>query len=159
MSNTHAMLLKDTVQPEWVDYNGHMNDAAYAKVFSMAVDNFIEKLGLDAETREKLGYSIYTLETHLCYLKEAHEGQSLSVTVQLLDHDAKRLHLFFVMENDDGEHLATSEQMLMGMDKDSGRPAVFPSPIMDQVSNLAEADRMRTKPDKAGRQIGIRKHS
>ena len=29
-------LLEITVPHEWVDYNGHMNDAEYARAFSMA---------------------------------------------------------------------------------------------------------------------------
>jgi acyl-CoA thioester hydrolase len=33
-----SFLYETRVSSEWVDYNGHMNDAAYAKVFSLAVD-------------------------------------------------------------------------------------------------------------------------
>ncbi|MDZ7851712.1 MAG: thioesterase family protein [Halomonas sp.] len=33
-------LLETRVRPEWVDYNGHMNDAEYARVFSLAVDGW-----------------------------------------------------------------------------------------------------------------------
>ena len=31
-------LFKAQVQDDWIDYNGHMNDAAYARVFSLSVD-------------------------------------------------------------------------------------------------------------------------
>jgi acyl-CoA thioester hydrolase len=151
------LLLEDTVHPEWVDYNGHMNDAAFAYVFSIAVDYLMESLGIDADFRGQHQYSVYTLETHLCYLAQAHEGEPLKVTVQLLDHDIKRLHVFFVMENDNRERLATSEQMLMGMDMKAGRPAPFPSPIDAAVKKWAQEHKEKPVPPEAGRKIGIRK--
>ncbi|PMR77555.1 hypothetical protein C1H69_02215 [Billgrantia endophytica] len=68
-----------------------MNDAEYARVFSLAAEALMDRLGLDAEGRARYGYTIYTLEAHLCYRREAHEGQPLAVEVALLNHDAKRL--------------------------------------------------------------------
>ncbi|ASN03894.1 thioesterase family protein [Virgibacillus necropolis] len=150
-------LMSVNVRPEWVDYNGHMNDAEYARVFSIAVDQLMNKIGIDESFRDEQHYSIFTLETHLCYLAEAHQDEPLQVTVQLLDQDAKRLHVFFVMENREGKRLATSEQMLMGMDMKEGRPAPFPSQIESKVSALAEAQKNKPVPDEAGKKIAIRK--
>lgn len=146
-----------SVQPEWVDYNGHMNDAAYAKVFSLAADDFIEAIGLAAEARKQYSYTMFTLETHLCYLKEAHEGERLSVSHQLLDSDAKRLHVFLKMENAAGDVVATSEQMLMGMDVEQGRPAPFPKPIAEIVEKLQSKHKELDLPKQAGRTIGFRR--
>ena len=112
-----------------------MNDSAYAVVFSMAVDQLMVDLGIDEEFRERMKDSIYTLETHLCYLQEAHKDQVLHVDFQLLDYDSKRLHVFFTMKNEKGERLATSEQMLMGMDIESGRPAPFPTKLPQPSMN------------------------
>ncbi|KAA0010355.1 hypothetical protein F0A17_18000 [Billgrantia pellis] len=147
-------LLTTRVAPEWVDYNGHMNDAEYARVFSLAVDTLMERIGLDEDGRENLGYTLFTLETHLCYRREAHQGQALAVDVLLLDRDAKRLHLFFTMHDANGELLATSEQMLMGIDTHQHRPAPFPPAVVDAIEALprAEADAW---PQAAGRRIGI----
>ncbi|MBM7586092.1 acyl-CoA thioester hydrolase [Bacillus pakistanensis] len=157
MSRIENPLLSETVRSEWIDYNGHMTDSAYATVFSLAVDQLMVELGIDADFRNHYQYSIYTLETHLCYLDEAHEGQDLRVTVQLLDYDTKRLHVFFVMENGHGDILATSEQMLMGMDMNEGRPAPFPLEIQSQVEALGNAHENLPRPEKAGRKIGIRR--
>ncbi|HEU5141417.1 MAG TPA: thioesterase family protein [Bacillales bacterium] len=150
-------LMEDLVRPDWVDYNGHMNDAAYANVFSLAVDRLMEELGITAAFRDEHQYSIYTLETHLCYLAEAHEGQELHVTVQLLDHDQKRLHVFFVMLDNNGNRLATSEQMLMGMNMEEERPAPFPTQIENSVRDLANSQKDKPIPDEAGRVIKIRR--
>ncbi|HET7580899.1 MAG TPA: thioesterase family protein [Bacillales bacterium] len=151
-------LLEVQVSPEWVDYNGHMNDAAYARVFSMAVDELMERLGLDKAFRNKHGYTLFTLETHLCYLQETHEGMPLQIDSQLLDHDAKRLHVLFVMKDEAGNRLATSEQMLMGMDAYTGRPGLFPALISQEVLKMAKADQDCPVPKEVGRRIGIRKH-
>lgn len=153
------VLMKEHVRPEWVDYNGHMNDAEYSRVFSIAVDRLMNEIGIDENFRNREKYSIYTLETHLCYLAEALVDEPLQVTVQLLDHDSKRLHVFFVMENNEGKRLATSEQMLMGMDMKEGRPAPFPSTIESKVAEIAKAQENYPAPDEAGRKIGIRKKS
>lgn len=157
MSQNENTILKETVSQDWIDYNGHMTDSAYARVFSLAVDKFMGILGIDEVFREKYQYSIYTLETHLCYLKEAHRGQELHVTIQLLDHDSKRMHVFFTMKNDNGVHLATSEQMLMGMDMKEGRPSPFPTSILSQIEGFAKSHQDLSTPKEAGRKIGIRK--
>jgi acyl-CoA thioester hydrolase len=157
MSHIKNPLLQDSVRSEWIDYNGHMTDSAYAIVFSIAVDQLMVELGIDTDFREKYQYSIYTLETHLCYLAEAHEGQELQVSIQLVDYDTKRLHVFFAMENGKGERLATSEQMLMGMDMNEGRPTPFPAEIQSRVENLGKAHETLPKPEQTGRKIGIRR--
>lgn len=157
MKPEENVLWKGPVRPDWVDYNGHMNDAAYAQVFSTAVDELMVKLGIDSEFRNKHHYSIYTLETHLIYLDEAREGQELSVTIQLLDHDQKRLHVFFEMNDKENHRIATSEQMLMGMDTEEGRPTPFPAAVADAVTQLAASQEEMMAPGEAGRTIGIRK--
>lgn len=147
----------DRVRPDWTDYNGHMNDAAYAAVFSFAVDELIEQLGLDETNRKHDHYTFFTLETHVCYLKEAYEQQKLNVSVQLLDHDAKRLHLIFFMKNNVGDLLATSEQMLMGIATDKGWPGPFPAPVQDKVTALWKKYEKTERPPQAGRVIGIKR--
>jgi len=152
----HHTILTCHVKKDWVDYNQHMNDAAYARVFSLAVEKLMNKIGIDQSFRHTYEYSIFTLETHICYLKEAREGESLRITFQLLDHDEKRLHVFFTMYNKDSEEVATSEQMLMGMDMKQGRPSPFPSPIAQKTEDMANKQTDLPYPKRAGRQIGIR---
>ncbi|WP_430788498.1 thioesterase family protein [Virgibacillus flavescens] len=148
---------KQQVLPEWVDYNGHMNDAEYARVFSEATDAFMAYIGLNQQTITKLGYTIFTLETHICYLKEAHDGEQLTIESQLLDVDEKRIHQFFTMKNVEGEQVATMEQMLMGIDQSSGRPGPFPKPIETIIQLIYQAEMKFDSPKQAGRQIGIQR--
>ncbi|WP_447553323.1 thioesterase family protein [Vreelandella sp. EE22] len=148
------MIYSTCVAREWVDYNGHMNDAEYARVFSLAVEALMAHIGLDQPGRETHHYTLYTLETHLCYRREAHEGEPLAVKLSLLDHDAKRLHVFFELLDNEHGVLATSEQMLMGIDQQGGRSAPFPEVIARQIATLPTIGD-GAWPTLAGRRIGI----
>lgn len=140
----------------WVDYNGHMNDAAYAEAFSISLDELIDSIGLDEVGRKQENYTIFTLEAHIKYLAEAQKGQALYVFVHLLDLDQKRLHLWFEMKNNNGDTIATSEQMVMGMDQISGRPAPFPTIVEKAIEELHLLHK-EAWPASANKLMGIRK--
>lgn len=149
-------LMRTEVLPEWVDYNGHMNDAEYARVFSLAVEALMDKLGLDARGRESHGFTLYTLETHLCYRQEVKQGASLDVSMALLDRDPKRLHVYFELFDERDNPVATSEQMLMGIQLNTGQPGPFP-PAIDWVINTLPQLEPSQWPKAVGRPIGIRR--
>ena len=120
------VLHRATVLPEWVDYNGHMNEAYYVLVFGHATDAFLDYIGMDDAARRATGSSVYTLEAHINYLAEDHQGDHLAIATQLLAHDAKRLHLHHVMQREaDGAMLAAIELMLLHVDM-SGPRAFWP---------------------------------
>ena len=115
-------VLEATVVSEWVDYNGHMNDAAYAIVFSRSIDALMDRVGLDAAARKRTGQSLFTLQMMLHYFKEAKEGDALAVTCHLLEHDDKRMRVWLDMTAPGGEILAASEQLLISVAQAEGGP-------------------------------------
>lgn len=52
------------VNPEWIDYNEHMQDAYYGLAFSYAIDHFQDKVGFDQAYRSITGHTIYVIEDH-----------------------------------------------------------------------------------------------
>ncbi|WP_163538553.1 thioesterase family protein [Gracilibacillus sp. YIM 98692] len=142
---------------EWVDYNGHMNDAEYNRAFSEATDAFIDHIGLYEKARIDWSYTVYTLETHTCYLQEMKEGEGFEITAQILDYDAKRIHLFLSMKNKEGNLVATLEEMLMGIDQTEVRGAPFPDPVSGNVAKIYKEQADQDQPKQAGRKIGIRR--
>ncbi|MEQ9259034.1 MAG: thioesterase family protein [Roseovarius sp.] len=86
-----------TVRPEWIDYNGHMQDAYYGLVFSHAVDALQDAVGFDAAYRARTGCTIYLVEDHKRYLREVHEGDRLRVLTHVLGVDETRFHLRMTM--------------------------------------------------------------
>lgn len=151
------VILKHNVPGEWIDYNGHMNDAEYVRAFSWAVDAFMEQIGIDAAFREQNQYTIYTLETHVLYLDEMKLGEAFEVRLRILDYDSKRAHVFFELFGEEGKRAATSEQMLMGIDQSTGRPAPFSEDVYAQVESVAEQHSSEEVPKEVGRIIGIKK--
>ena len=82
------------IERQWIDYNGHLNVAYYNVLFDRAVDEVYELLGLGPAYLERHKHSTMVAEAHVRYLRELHQDDPVHVTVQLLDFDAKRIHLF-----------------------------------------------------------------
>ena len=61
---------ENSVQEDWIDRNQHMNDSEYARVFSLAIDHFHDQIGLSNPERDARNYTVFTLETHINFLKE-----------------------------------------------------------------------------------------
>ncbi|HEY0389475.1 MAG TPA: carnitine 3-dehydrogenase [Gaiellales bacterium] len=142
------------VLPEWVDYNGHAHESRYLQVFGDATDGLLRRLGVDAGYLAG-GRSFYTVETHLSHVREASAGERLDVTTQVLDADAKRLHLFHEMRRD-GEVIATAEQMLLHVDTAASRTVEASGDVRRQVDDLAARHAGLPRPERAGRTIGMR---
>src|SRR5674536_30511 len=82
------------VEPQWIDYNGHLNMAYYNVLFDRAADEAYELIGIGLDYLRTLGHSTFTAEAHVRYLRDLKEGDPVRVTFQLLDYDAKRIHYF-----------------------------------------------------------------
>ncbi|OCA89057.1 thioesterase family protein [Pseudobacillus wudalianchiensis] len=151
------IILKDRVRDEWLDYNGHMNDAEYARVFSWAGFNWMEDVGFNDDFRKRYDYTIFTLESHICYLAEMKPKEALEVSLHILDYDEKRVHFFFELFGEDGKRAATCEQMLMGIDQKQRRPAPFPDELFEKIAALAKEQAELPRPKESGHVIGIRR--
>lgn len=134
------VLLNTPVEAAWIDYNGHLNDACYALLFSRACDRLIDYIGLDGPGRESHQYTIYTLENHIRYLGEVHLDAPVSITAQILGADDKRLRVYFRMWDESRDRLAAvSTQLLTGVDTRGPKAAPFPEIVAKRVNALAEA--------------------
>jgi len=147
------------VQPDWIDYNGHMNDAAYARVFSLSVDALMAAIGLDQDGRDRTSLTIYTLTMTIHYIMEAHLGEALTVSGRILEHDDKRLRLWFEMKRADGEIAALNEQLLLCVDQSGDKPraAPFAPDQIERIRAFHSADAQAPMPKQAGRGISLRK--
>jgi acyl-CoA thioesterase FadM len=149
-------LYRATVKPEWLDYNGHMNEAYYVLIFSKSTDAFMDYAGQDEAYRAATNTSIYTLETHVMYLQEVSEGEAVRVETRLLGFDEKRYRLFHQMYHEDsGDLLATGEHMLVHVDMSGPRSAPFPPELMERLAAIREAHASLPVPKQAGRSIAL----
>jgi carnitine 3-dehydrogenase len=145
------------VKPVWVDYNGHMSESCYLLVFGDNSDAFFRYIGIDEEYRDSGGQSLYSVETHLHNLLEVSENEPLKLTLQLLDADEKRLHIFHAMHHGvSGDLLATGEQMLVHVDMRAGRSVDMPTDLFQRVTAIRAAHAHLPMPQQVGHTIGIR---
>lgn len=144
-----------TVIRDWVDYNGHMSESCYLLVFGDQSDAFFRYIGID-EAYRAAGHSLFTVQTMIFNLAEAHLGDRLDLSLQLLDADEKRLHIFHAMHNAaTGELLATGEQMLVHVDMAAGKSAQMPPDLHARVQAVLTAHAALPVPAQAGRNIAI----
>lgn len=127
------------VRPEWVDYNGHMSEAYYVLIFGDATDAFYDHVGMEAAFRQREQISVYTLEAHIRYLIEAHEGQRLRIATQVLSHDAKRLRLHHAMVDEAGRVLAVTEISALHVDTTGPRGFPFLAGPLARITEIAAA--------------------
>ena len=126
-----------TIEPAWIDYNGHMRDAYYGLVASYAVDDVMNYLGLDSAYRERTRCTLYTLELHLHYLHEVKSSDDLQVISSVLDFDPKKIHLGCRFNcSRVSEPVAMADMMLLHVHQ-GDHPGSAPFP--DEVSAKLEA--------------------
>ena len=126
------------IEPEWIDYNGHLRDAYYGLVLSYAIDAAMDHLGLDAAYRERTRCTLYTLELHMHYLHEIKRTDELHITPSILDADAKRIHMGcrFTCARVSGA-VATGDVMLLHVHQgDKPASAAFPVDIERRLETL-----------------------
>ena len=144
------------VEPQWIDYNGHLNVAYYNVLFDRAVDELYELIGLGPDYLKRSGHSTMVAEMHVRYLREVHETTPLRVTVQLLEYDAKRMQIFEqLIHADEGWVSATSENMTLHVDMAAKKVAPFPDPIMRALARLKTAHAKLPRPEAAGRSVSM----
>lgn len=149
-------LHRDSVKPEWVDYNDHMTESRYLQAFGDASDALFRYIGVDGEYHAG-GHSYYTVETHLNFFREATVDQQFYVSTQLLGGDDKRIHLFHAMHaTDDDSKLATTEQMLLHVNTAEGRTCAARPEILARLKRIITAHAHLPKPEQAGRSIQSR---
>jgi acyl-CoA thioester hydrolase len=147
-----------SVEPQWVDYNGHLNMAYYHVLFDRAVDEVFSLVGLGRDYAETRNASTFTAECHILYKRELTEGDVVRVTAQLIAFDDKRLHYYLEMRHaNEGWLAATSENMSLHVDMISRKVTPFPPDILANIALMKAAHSMMPLPATIGRIIGMPK--
>jgi acyl-CoA thioester hydrolase len=130
------------IAPQWIDYNGHLRDAYYTLVFSQAIDALMHEVGLDDAYRASSGCTLFTLETHIHYLREVKASDAISVRARAIGVDAKRLHLGLALHCTRlTEPAAVGECMLLHVQQQpEPKSATFPFAILQRLTSWQAAD-------------------
>ncbi|HYH37324.1 MAG TPA: thioesterase family protein [Azospirillum sp.] len=145
----------ETVRPEWIDYNGHMNVAYYLLAFDHATDAVLDHFAIGKAYAESQGRSMFVVEAHLTYAREVTQGDGLRFASTILAADAKRLHLFHEMRHaGEGFLAATAEFLLLHVDLADRRAAPFAGETHARLAAAAQAHADLPRPPQAGRSVG-----
>ncbi len=144
------------VEPQWIDYNGHLNMAFYNVLFDRAVDELFTLVGLGPDYAREQNASFFVAEAHVRYLRELMSGDPVRVTVQLIDFDDKRMHYFMELRHaEEGWLSATTENMSLHVDLGTKKVANFPSDIIANLALLKAAHARLSRPEALGRVMSI----
>jgi acyl-CoA thioester hydrolase len=142
------------IEPQWIDYNGHLNMAYYNVMFDRAVDELWLELGIGPAYMKERHRSTFTAECHVRYLREIHLGDPVQVSVLLVAADEKRLHTFKELRHaTEGWLSATSENMTLHIDMAARKTAPFPADIRTRIEAVANAHSAIPRPEGIGRKV------
>ncbi len=148
MLKLHAEPLRD----DWLDAYGHLNEAYYLVPFSNASWALQEHFGIGVAYFERTGGAIYTVESHIRYLKEVRAPALMEVESLVLGSDAKRIHIAHVLRVGESE-CATFECLGLHYDTQAGHTTAMPEAVQAALA-AAQAAEM---PDLAGRRVSLQK--
>ena len=133
-------LYRTEVAPEWIDYNGHLRDAYYSLIVSLATDALMDRVGLDEGYRARTRCTLYTLEMHMHFLREVKKTDVVDVAMRILGTDRKRIHAAFDMRcGRYPDPVATAEIMLLHVHQgDEPKAQAFPPEVIEKLARLAE---------------------
>jgi acyl-CoA thioester hydrolase len=142
------------VLQEWIDYNGHLNDAGYAVVLSEANEALLAHLGLSEAYQMDTGRAMYTVESHIRYLAEARRGDVIEAASLLVSADAKRMRVHTLLRRGDGVAIATGEYLYLHVDQAVGGVTAMPPDRWAAVDALLSAHASLERPEHLGRGVG-----
>ena len=124
-----------TIPPEWADYNGHMTEYRYLNCFGDASDAVMLHIGCDKAYIEA-GNSYFTVETNIRHLNELKVGQEVYIETKVIKGTEKKLHVFHMLRNKEGELFATGEHLLLHVSLKTRKTCPASKPLINKLIEL-----------------------
>ena len=145
-----------SVRPEWIDLNGHMDVAWYLTAFDRAFDRPYRQLGITQETLESTGSTTFAAEMHVTYERELMLGDPLRIETILIGFDTKRMHWVQRMFNARENYLAaTAEWLILHVNLRQRRVATIPEALKAELQAILDAHAVLPRPREIGRHVGL----
>ena len=149
---TVLKLHSEPLQDGWLDAYGHLNDGYYLVPFGNASWPLQDHFGIGVDYFERTGCALYTVESHLRYLREVRSPATLEIESMILSSDAKRIRFAHVM-NVDGIERATFESVVLHFDTKANRTTPMPEDVQVALKQVEVTE----IPNWAGRGISLEK--
>ena len=129
------------VTKEMCDHNGHMNVNYYYQLFDSTYTSFyIDELGFDEAYMER-GFSTFTLEDSIRYLKEFRLNDVVYPSFQLYKANKKLLHFIGILQNKDDEVAAIFETVLGHIDLNRRKVVNFSEQMIENLLKVSNDQR------------------
>lgn len=112
------------VDPAWLDYNGHVTDAAYAVIAAAANEAFFADLDLSEDYRRTTGKALYTARASITYHREIPPGSIVRV-LRRLDRVGTSSCTVSTEISVAGEQAAETEHVYVHVDAGTGSSTAF----------------------------------
>ena len=130
------------VSDEMCDHNGHMNVNYYYKLFdSVYTAMYYENLGFD-DAYLATGFSTFTLEDSIRYLKEFKLGDQVYPSFYLANVNKKLLHFVGVLQNEKNELSAIFETVLAHIDLNARKVTEFSDQKLNKLLKYRSLNRL-----------------
>ena len=153
---TPVEVLSETVQQQWIDYNGHLNAGYYLVAFDDAIAPWMDFIGLGSAHRAVRDITTFSAENHIVYVREIGPDEPYVIAVQLLGFDRKRIHAFQVMtQTREGYVAATCEVMSLHIDGPTRRVGRMVDEPYERLGEIWSVHRELSLPPQVGRSMAI----
>ena len=125
------------VTKDMCDLNNHMNVVYYQHIFEDGCLGFFSEMGFTAEYFEE-GFSSFTLETDIRYLKELLEGEKAYPYFRLVNLSPKLIHYAGIILDESGEFSAFTENVLAHVDMSVRKTSIMPEKIYSPLQRMME---------------------
>ena len=123
-----------TITEEMCDLNGHMNVLYYAQIFEDEFP-FYSSLGFTSDYFQE-GYSFFTLEMNIRYLKEMKQGEIASPCFRYFAVKPKLIHYGGIILNEAGDVSAITENVLDHVDMNTRRSCEMKEATINHLNGM-----------------------
>lgn len=150
---TILKLHSEPLQDQWLDAYGHLNEAYYLVPFSNATWKLQDHFGIGVTYFEQTGCAIYTVESHLRYLKDVRKPAEMQIESIVIGSDPKKFWFAHLMKVEE-TLCATAEFMMLHYNTRESKTTAMPEAVQQHLKDAEIED----KPEWVGRQIGLAKN-
>tara|TARA_B100001057_G_scaffold457096_1_gene505122 strand:- start:4448 stop:4921 length:474 start_codon:yes stop_codon:yes gene_type:complete len=122
------------ITEDMCDLNGHMNVIYYAQIFEDEFP-FYSALGFSSDLFEK-GFSFFTLEMNIRYLKEMKEGELALPCFRYFAVKPKLIHYGGVILNQAGDVSAFTENVLVHVDMSTRKSCEMHEGTINHINEM-----------------------
>ena len=146
-----------TVEPAFIDENGHMNIGDYFRLTSHALWDDTRAAGFTTSYLTERHMSLFTVEQHIRYFGEMRLGQPFTVHNRFLGRSTRAVHaIAFLLDQGKRQLACTMEATWVHVDMQTRRSADMPEDLATGLDALVQRSEQLDWPAPLSGAMGVR---